>query len=94
MSSSIGTPVFTQLRLYTDAEMLIPCSFESRITKCRPGDEEWGCTVGWVERVRGDCRLTGVYEQSRWWLCVSNFWNGSGTVSPTMRNFFGRDVKR
>jgi hypothetical protein len=87
-SSTLGTPVFTSVDLYNDAEMLIPCAFESRIIKCLPGDEAWGCVVGWIERVSGDCRLTGVYDQSRWWLCVSNFVNGSGSVSPTMKKFF------
>ena len=91
LSHTLGVPRFTSLTLYTKSDMLIACAFESRIIKCSPG--EVGCTVGSVERVSGDCRLTGVYEQSRWWLCVSNFF-GSSTLSPTLRNFFGADVRR
>jgi hypothetical protein len=91
LSSSLGTPRFTRLRVYDDAEMRIACAFESRIVRCLPG--EVGCVAGSVERVSGDCRVTGVYEQSRWWLCVSNFLPPT-TLSPAMRDFFGADVKR
>jgi hypothetical protein len=40
-----------------------------------------------TERVSGDCDLTSVYEQRRWWLCTSNFNNG--VLHPFMRAFFG-----
>lgn len=91
LSHALGTPRFTSVRLYKDADMRIACSFESRVIQCLPS--ETGCVVGAVERVSGDCRLTGVYEQSRWWLCVSNFF-ASGAVTPGMRDFFGADVRR
>jgi hypothetical protein len=29
-----------------------------------------------VGTVAGDCVLTSVYEQQRWWLCTSTFQNG------------------
>jgi hypothetical protein len=90
LSSEFGAPNFTRLDLYTGAEMLIPCAFESRYIKCPPGT---ACAVGSISRVRGDCRLTAVYEQSRWWLCMSNFLNGSSYLSPAMRAFFGRDTE-
>jgi len=91
LSHTLGTPRFTSKRLYKDAEMRIACSFESRVIKCPPTNSS--CVIGAVERVSGDCRLTGVYEQSRWWLCVSNF-IPSSAVSPAMRDFFGADVRR
>lgn len=33
----------------------------------------------------GDCLLTAVYENWRWWLCRSNFLNGSATESDSLR---------
>jgi hypothetical protein len=91
LSSRLGDPNLTRLSRYNDAEMLIPCTFESRILKCPNGPGT--CDLGSISRVRGDCRLTAVYEQSRWWLCVSNFINASSYVSPAMRAFFGRDAE-
>jgi hypothetical protein len=43
--------------------------------------------VGATEKVAGDCVLTTVYEQRRWWLCNSSFENG--VQLPSMRGFFG-----
>jgi hypothetical protein len=65
------------------ANMTVACSFTSRIIKCEPGSV--GCVVGSVGTVAGDCQLTGVYEQQRWWLCDSNF---SGAPVPGFRKFF------
>jgi hypothetical protein len=64
--------------------MTVDCGFTSRIKRCVPGISN--CSVGGIERVAGDCLLTGVYEQNRWWLCDSNF---SGSLVPSMRLFFG-----
>jgi hypothetical protein len=61
----------------TTGDMTVACSFTSRITKCDPGST--GCVVGAVGTVAGDCTLTGVYEQDRWWLCTSHF---SGAQVP------------
>jgi hypothetical protein len=71
-----------------NANVTVACSFRSRITKCPPpGPGVPACTAGSVESVHGDCNLTGVYEQRRWWLCDSRFENG--VVVPSMRGFFG-----
>ena len=53
------------------ADVTVQCSFTSRIVKCAPGSA--GCAVGAVGTVAGNCALTGVYEQNRWWLCTSSF---------------------
>jgi hypothetical protein len=68
------------------ANMRVECSFTSRIDKCEPADKS--CVVGKVGTVAGDCLLTGVYEQQKWWLCTSNF-SGS-QVALGFRSFFGR----
>lgn len=49
----------------THAKILAPCTFRSRDR-----------STGQVGTVTGDCSLTGVYENKRWWLCDSNFLNG------------------
>lgn len=66
------------------ADMTVACSFTSRIVKCEPRDNK--CAVGQVGTVAGDCLLTGVYEQQRWWLCDSHF-NGA-QVPSAFRSFF------
>jgi hypothetical protein len=68
------------------ANMTVACSFTSRIKKCDAGDSK--CTVGSVGTVAGDCALTGVYEQKRWWLCDSTF-SGS-VVTAGFSSFFRR----
>jgi hypothetical protein len=67
------------------ANMVIACSFTSRIKACDPGDK--ACVVGDVGTARGDCILTGKYENRRWWLCDSHF---IGRLTGALRNFFGR----
>jgi hypothetical protein len=44
------------------AEMRASCTFVSRSK-----------ATGQTGTVSGTCRLTGVYEQDRWWLCDSSF---------------------
>ena len=64
--------------------VVIACEFRSLVKQCPPG---WpNCKVGNTEHVSGDCRLTSVYEQKRWWLCDSNF---EGELLPSVRAFFG-----
>jgi hypothetical protein len=65
------------------ANMTVACSFTSRIIKCEAGSAS--CKVGSVGTVAGDCLLTGVYEQQRWWLCDSNF---NGAPVPGFGSFF------
>jgi len=68
------------------ADMRVNCTFTSRVTRCEPGDTR--CVVGMVGTVGGDCDLTGVYEQRRWWLCESRF---NGAVVPFgFRSFLAR----
>ena len=67
------------------ANMVVACSFTSRIKACDPGDK--ACVVGDVGTARGDCILTGKYENRRWWLCDSHF---AGRLAGSLRNFFGR----
>ena len=73
----------------TTANMRVACSFTSRIIKCDPGST--GCVVGSVGTVAGDCTLTGVYEQQRWWLCDSHF-NGA-QVPLAFRSFLAEQAR-
>lgn len=61
------------------ANMTVACSFTSRVNKCDAGAVD--CHVGDVGTVTGDCTLTGVYEQQRWWLCESHFAARSGAAA-------------
>jgi len=82
----------SQLRLRTAAvasesnrgNVVIACEFWSRVKQCVPGLPN--CKPGNTEHVAGDCRLTSLYEQKRWWLCDSNF---EGELLPSVRAFFG-----
>lgn len=67
------------------ANMTVACSFTSRVKVCDPADKS--CGVGDVGTARGDCLLTGKYEEKRWWLCDSHF---LGRLVGSMRTFFGR----
>jgi hypothetical protein len=67
------------------ANVVVACSFTSRIKACDPGDK--ACVVGDVGTARGDCILTGKYEERRWWLCDSHF---IGRLAASLRAFFGR----
>lgn len=68
-----------------NANVTVACSFTSRIKVCDPADKS--CVVGDVGTVRGDCLLTGKYEEKRWWLCDSHF---LGRLVGPLRTFFGR----
>jgi hypothetical protein len=87
LSSSINLRSVTIGSSRTTAKMSIACAFTSRIVKCPPpGPDSSACVVGAVESVKGDCSLTGVYEQRRWWLCDSHF---NGASSAAVRRLFG-----
>lgn len=75
----------------SSANMTVACSFTSRVESCSPsGPNAPACsTVGSTETVRGDCNLTAVYEQKRWWLCDIRF-ASKGLLPASMRGFFGR----
>jgi len=60
----------------TFAEVFAPCTFRSTSKETgKPGT------------VTGDCYLTAVYAQSRWWLCDSLFNNGR--IIEFFRRVFG-----
>ena len=87
LSSSLNLRSVTIGSSRTTAKMSVACAFTSRIVKCPPpGPDSSACVVGSVESVRGDCALTGIYEQRRWWLCDSHF-NGDPTAA--VRRLFG-----
>ena len=48
------------------AEILAPCRFVSR-----------EIATGQIGATEGDCFLTAIYEQRRWWLCSSTLLNAS-----------------
>jgi hypothetical protein len=63
----------------------VACEFSSLVKACQA--DRPTCKVGSVEKVKGDCVLTTVYQQRRWWLCDSHFENGVNV--PLARAFFG-----
>jgi hypothetical protein len=75
----------------SSANMTVACSFTSRVESCSPsGPNVPACNkIGSIESVKGDCNLTAVYEQKRWWLCDSRFVS-NGLLPASMRGFFGR----
>jgi hypothetical protein len=56
----------------------VDCAFVSRYKACPPNNPN--CTIGSLESVSGTCLLTAVYDQSRWWLCQSNFQANNGIM--------------
>lgn len=68
-------------------EMTVRCEFSSRRKNCPPGSPS-SCRVGAIENVEGNCNMTAVYEQQRWFLCDSTF---DGRLVPIMQGFFGRE---
>ena len=62
----------------------VACRFTSVVKECPPNRTD--CKVGVTERVSGDCDMTTVYEERRWWLCESSF---HGDRPSFMRLFFG-----
>jgi len=88
LNYSLSTKSITVGSSRLSANMVIACSFTSRIKACDPGDK--ACAVGDVGTAKGDCVLTGKYENGRWWLCVSHF---VGKLTDGIRNFFGRTIR-
>jgi hypothetical protein len=64
---SVNRVTFDEPMLW--AEINAPCEFTSIVR-----------ATGKTETVKGDCRLTAVYEPGHWWLCDSRF-AGSATSS-------------
>jgi hypothetical protein len=50
--------------------------------------------AGQRERVSGDCLLTTIYENWRWFLCDSHFSNGSATIESLRGRVPGRPISR
>ena len=69
---------------FLSAWVVVDCEFRSRVRKCP--DNTPGCVVGAIERAKGECLLSAIYENRRWWLCDSSF---DGVVTPGLRRFFG-----
>jgi hypothetical protein len=67
------------------ANITVSCTFNSKIKVCDPGDK--ACVVGDVGTAKGDCLLTGKYEERRWWLCDSHF---VGRLANSLSRFFGQ----
>jgi hypothetical protein len=87
LSSSLRLRSVSVASSQVRADMNVACSFTSRVKKC-PDPTDKTCVVGTVGTVTGDCTLTGVYEQKRWWLCDSHF-SGKATADA-FRTFFRR----
>jgi hypothetical protein len=85
LSSSLSLKSVVVATSGLTANMVVACSFTSRIKACDPGDKT--CVLGDVGTAHGDCILTGKYESRRWWLCDSHF---IGKLTDAIRNFFGR----
>ncbi len=85
LSSSLTLRSVTVASSGLTANMIVACSFTSKVKACDAGDKS--CVVGDVGTARGDCILTGKYEDRRWWLCDSHF---AGRLADSMRNFFAR----
>ena len=85
LNYSLSTKSVVVAQSGVSANMVIACSFTSRIKVCDVGDK--ACVVGDVGTARGDCILTGKYESRRWWLCDSHF---IGRLAASLRSFFGR----
>ena len=84
LSSSLSLRSVTVASSGLSANMTVACSFTSRIKACDAGDK--ACVVGDVGTAKGDCILTGKYENRRWWLCDSHF---AGKLLGSLRSFFG-----
>ena len=85
LSSSLALRSVNVASSGLSANMTVACSFTSKTLVCEPGDQF--CVVGDVGTAKGDCLLTGKYENRRWWLCDSHF---AGKLADSMRLFFGR----
>jgi hypothetical protein len=62
-----------------DACIAVPADWRSIVTKSGPGDGP----VGSCEHSFGTDRLTGFYQNNRWWLCDSDFDGNRRTESAS-----------
>ena len=85
LSSSLALRAVSVNASGMTANVTVSCTFTSKTKMCDPGDKL--CVVGEVGTARGDCVLTGKYEEKRWWLCDSHF---LGRLVGSMRRFFGQ----
>jgi len=85
LSSSLALRSVNVASSGLSANITVACSFTSKTKVCDPGDKS--CVVGDIGTAKGDCLLTGKYENRRWWLCDSHF---AGKLLGSMRSFFGR----
>ena len=85
LGSQIGTPGVTLDAARLRANIAVSCQFTARANSCPP--DEPRCVPGTIGISSGECRLTGVYEQRRWWLCDSTF---HAPAASTMPRFFGQ----
>lgn len=74
LSHTLGNPSTTFNTPRTFADSRIPCQFTARIK-----------ATGQIEVATGECQLTAVYENWRWWLCDSHF---RGTTTSGLRFIF------
>ena len=86
LSSSLALTSARVTAPWSRGDAKVRCAFTSRRLNCPPGSPA-SCRVGTIESVAGDCNLTAVYEQQRWFLCESTF---SGSLLPAY-GFFGRN---
>jgi hypothetical protein len=75
-----------RLRSPVAGDARVSCEFLSINKNCIVSDGP-DCKVGASEHVAGNCDLTTVYEQRRWWLCTSAF--NDGVLLPSRRPFHG-----
>jgi hypothetical protein len=85
LSASLNLVNSSMASSRTTGNARVACGFSSLVKACQA--DRPACKVGSVEKVAGDCVLTTVYEQRRWWLCDSHFENGVDV--PLARAFFG-----
>jgi hypothetical protein len=70
----LGPPSVSLNTRLTSATIDVPCDFTSIIK-----------ATGETDRATGTCALTAVYEQWRWWLCVSRFLGATASERVFMR---------
>jgi hypothetical protein len=86
LDSSFGAPRISYAPGDGTAEILVRAAITSRIIDC--DDMPAPCSVGDLESVVFDGYLLAVYEDGRWWLCISNA-RPLGSPSPVMLRLLG-----
>jgi hypothetical protein len=85
LSSVFPSPVATFNTTLTEGVVQGPCTFEDIPNPGQPN-------AGRREFVSGTCYLTTVYENFRWFLCRSNFFNGEVNLASVKGRVPGRVV--